>query len=191
VLNHAPDLRKNESLSQDARKLTASASDKAARYFTDLQHLRKKFWERYRHLLIPMIRTRIENSGGKRLTRTATSHGLRQTKRSYWTSTRSAVPFGIKSPNTNKSKTKEIRRRSWFPGFGFYNQGIRLYKKSMKLDNPNGPYPFDKLVRLGKSSQTTNSEGEAHTLKNRKLPKNMKEENPSMLHFIAYSLLRK
>ena len=173
--------------------MAASASDKASRYFTDLQHLRKKFWERYRHLLIPMIRTRIENSGGKRLTRTATSHGLRQTKRS-WISTRAATPFGIRlsmMKNTVKSKNRETQKNSWFPGYGVRDYGIRLYKRSMKLKDPNGAYPFERLVRLGRSPKRTISEGMAHPSKNRKLPKNMKERNPSMLHYLAYSLLRK
>lgn len=187
VLNHAPDLRKNDSLLQEPKKLTATASDKASRYFADLQHLRKKFWERYRHLLIPMIRTRIENSGGKRLTRTATSHGLRQTKRSG-VSTRSAANFGNK-------------RLLWFPGpngFRYPRHGIRLYrlyKKSdtgpIKMDDPNGAYPFERLLRMGRSPTKTISEGMAQTFKNRKLPQNMNKANPSIMHYLAYSLLSK
>ena len=80
-MNHAPDLRKNETGLDDLRSSTPSPSDKASRYFIDLQHLRKKFWERYRHLLIPMIRKQAQKSGIKRIATTATSLGLRQTKK--------------------------------------------------------------------------------------------------------------
>ena len=182
MLNHAPDLRKNESLLQDPRKWTSSASDKASRYFTDLLHLRKKFWERYRHLLIPMIRTQIEKSGTKRLTTTATSHKLRQTKRSE-AATRSNSPFGIRSPNSINSNIPETLRRSWgLWGFGIRPKDSIRLKKTITLEG---------LQRYGRSPKDTNSKAMAETFKNRKLPKNNKVGNISVLQYLAHSLFRK
>ena len=183
---------------QDPRKLSASASDKASRYFTDLQHLRKKFWERYRHLLIPMIRTQIEKSGIKRLTRTATSHGLRQTKRSgeaprsNYPKERQATSFII--PKTSPLAAQIVR--SW----GIWGHGIQPFKK---LQNPNRSYPFGKFQRFGRSkigtpsTKTKSSEGmtirvtKSGRTKGVKAPENNKEKLPSVLHYLAYSVLRK
>ena len=189
MLNHAPDLRKNETLVQDRRNSSASASDNASRYFTDLQHLRKKFWERYRHLLIPMIRTQIEKSGIKRLTRTATSHGLRQTKRSGEAS-RSNFLEEFRAPSVIIPKMSPLTNqigRSW----GIW--GYKVY--------PNTSYPLGKFHRFGRSktpilrprpsSKKTSSEGITKAVKSGEVPESTKEKIPSVLKYLAYSVLSK
>ena len=110
-MNHAPDLRKNESAFNDPRYSTPSPSDKASRYFIDLQHLRKKFWERYRHLLIPMIRKQAQKSGIKRVENTATSLGLRQTKRSS-KETFSDIPFNRQPPFMQQNGVQTPKRNN-------------------------------------------------------------------------------
>ena len=64
------------------RKPEISASGKAARYFVNLQRSRKQFWEKYRHLLLPIIRTQIQNSGRTgRIRKAAMEKKLRPTKK--------------------------------------------------------------------------------------------------------------
>ena len=81
VFKPSPTVGKITSPLRYSKKPAFSASDKAARYFVDLQHSRKHFWEMYRHILLPMIRTQIQNSARTRRTRTDTSIKFRQAKR--------------------------------------------------------------------------------------------------------------
>ena len=184
VLNHAPDLRKNESMEHnDSRKQVASASDKASRYFSDLQHLRKKFWERYRHLLIPMIRTQIQKSGTKRLTRTATNLGLRQTKRadSGFLHVKRADSRSTLRPMASSKQDEHLSS-------SIMNDFEVLMDSRLK---PTKKSNFEKMRRFGRSSLPTSFEGmEDVRVKNDPF-KNKIGKDVSMVHFLAYSLLSK
>ena len=167
----------------DSGKQVASASDKASRYFSDLQHLRKKFWERYRHLLIPMIRTQIQKSGTKRLTRTATNLGLRQTKRApsrFLPVKRSDSRLTLR-PVASSKKDEHLSS-------SIMNDFEVLMDSRLK---PTKKSHFEKMRRFGRSSLPTSFEGmEDVRVKNDPF-KNKIGKDVSMVHFLAYSLLSK
>ena len=200
MLNHAPDLRKNDTTISEFRRTETSASGKAARYFTDLQHLRKRFWERYRHVLIPIIRTQIQQSGVKRLTQTTTNLGLRQTKKSDKTENlkRAILNFGLRSTKRKRSgdvgssiindfedfvdpEEKKFKRYQFDHLMRFGRSTIKKRPEDMfvrMLRSANEKRPDDMFVRMLRSG-----------MKNE--PKNKNKKDVSMMHFLAYSLLGK
>ena len=96
---------------RNSGKPVFSASDKAAQYFGNLQHSRKQFWVRYRHLLLPMIRTQIQKSARTRRTRTATSLKFRQTKRNgSLDNLKSSVASNLGAKKCRTEKTSPLRK---------------------------------------------------------------------------------
>ena len=149
--------------------LEPSASNKAANYFTGLQHMRKKLWDKYRHLLIPMIRTQIGQSGTQRMVKTSKNLGLRQTKRLDDLKT-SNLHLALRS-------TKRSRNLDNLPSESINGlEDFRGYQSK-----PWKRYQFESLNRFGRS-------GPKPTTQKHVMRENLNADS-SMMNYFAYSLL--
>ena len=203
VLNHAPDFPKNETSLSDLKHplFSASASDKPARYFTDLQHLRKKFWERYRHILIPMIQTQLKKSGIEELSRTSTNLGLRQTKRAA-NAKRASINFGnIPMWNSNQF---DLELPPKYLSSETFSKFLRLLRESRTKEHNQihpGPTTMDRpptnrsilqrSAMFGRPSMLTDSPGMVETPMKGNVAKSKDVGDISKMYFLGHSFLCK